>query len=387
MKPVSSPINSATPLRVVYLTAPGRFGGIETVVRELSSGLTRRGHAICVVCLLDELDDPASHPFVLGLGIDGVDVEIIQLPHRAYLRERDEVVGILRRFRGDVLHTHGYHADIIGGMAARAAGVPRITTVHGFTGGGWKNRVYEWLQRRSYRTAHGVIAVSEKLAADLKRDATVRPAVRLIRNAWFRRSGRADRSTARATLGLDEDSYVVGWIGRISREKGPDLALTALTDPAAGGLELCMVGEGPMRRELEARTCSQPGARIHWTGAIPNAGHFMAAFDVVLLSSRTEGTPMVLLEAMDAEVPAIVTRVGGIPDMVGTDEALLVKTEDPAGLLRAVLAVAADPDAAARRASNAALRLEASFAPEGWLAAHEAVYAAAVGRASEGGGR
>lgn len=379
MKSTDNETGAIAPLRVVQLAAPARFGGLETVVRQLSSGLLRRGHAICVACLLDEDIDARAHPFVAGLRGDGVPVEIIQLPHRAYLRERDAVAEVVGQFSADVLHTHGYHADLVGAMAARAERVPRVATAHGFIGGGWKNRVYEALQRRSYRKVAGVVAVSEAIAEDLSRDEAVAPAVRLLPNAWARRPARLDRKRARVLLGLDADAFTVGWIGRMSREKGPDVVLEAFDEPPTGAQVLCMVGDGPLRAALEGKRSSH-GARVHWTGAVPDVGNLFAAFDAVVLSSRTEGTPMVLLEAIDAEVPVVATRVGGIPAVVGPDEALLVEPEDPAALRRAVMTIVADPVAAERRAERAVRRMASEFSSDEWLAAHEAIYAGALAR-------
>lgn len=348
---------------------------------------------MCLACRLDEDEDPASHPLVLALRDADVAVEIIQLPHRAYRRERAMLTTMIRDFEADVVHTHGYHMDVVGGRAARLASVPRVTTAHGFTGGGWKNRVYEVLQRRSYRSAKAVVAVSRSLADRLARDAAVAPKVRYLQNAWILRSDRLPRERARLALGLELDGFVVGWVGRMGHEKGPDVVVEALRHPAAGDLTLCMVGDGSLRDGLRASGAADDaggatgtsGATIVWPGGVPDAARLFAAFDVFVLSSRTEGTPMVLFEAMDATVPIVATRVGGVPDVVDSAEALLVACGDPAALREAVLAVAAQPAAARHRAERAKARLAAVFGPGAWLDAHETLYreviAGAPGRA------
>jgi len=179
-------------------------------------------------------------------------------------------------------------------------------------------------------------------------------------------------------LGLPADAVVAGWVGRMSREKGPDVVVAALRDEDANHVTLCMVGEGPLRAELAERTVSGHGARVLWAGAVPDAGRLFAAFDVLVLSSRTEGTPMVLFEAMDAGVPIVATRVGGVPDVIGPGEAILVPPENPAALRAAVLEALADEEEAQRRAARAASRLKDVFGAEAWLAAHEAIYRRAV---------
>ncbi|MFW6040030.1 MAG: glycosyltransferase, partial [Gemmatimonadota bacterium] len=266
--------------------------------------------------------------------------------------------------------------DVVGARAARLAGVPRVATAHGFTGGGWKNRIYEMLQRRSYRSTRAVIAVSRALADRLERDAAVAPVVHYLQNAWVRRSDRLPRDRARRALGLDIDGFVVGWVGRMSHEKGSDVVVEALRHPSASDLTLCMVGDGPRRDKLRSSGTENDagGASIVWPGAVPDAGRLFAAFDVFVLSSRTEGTPMVLFEAMDATVPIVATRVGGVPDVVDSAEALLVDPDDPVALREAILSVRMQPEAARHRAEHAKARLATEFGPQAWLDAHEELY-------------
>lgn len=382
---MSSPATGQA-LRIVQLTAPGRFGGLETVVQQLSAGLHRRGHAVRVLCRLDTGVDPDEHPLVRALRRSGVDVEAFSLPHRAYFAGCREITRRLRAFGADIVHTHGYHADVIGALAARAASVPRVATAHGFTGGGWKNRLFEALQRRSYRSAAAVIAVSEPLAERLSRDSRISRAVTCIPNAWARSTHRLEREAARQELGLSSDAVVVGWVGRMTREKGPDVAVAAVSDPAAAHLTLCMVGEGPMRADLSGSAADGGGARVVWVGAVADAGRLFSAFDVLLLSSRTEGTPMVLLEAMDAGVPIVATSVGGVPNVLGPAEATLVPPEDPAALCAALLEMLADDEMARQRAVRASSRLDEEFGADSWLAAHEAIYRGAAGRGAGPGG-
>jgi glycosyltransferase involved in cell wall biosynthesis len=117
-------------------------------------------------------------------------------------------------------------------------------------------------------------------------------------------------------------------------------------------------------------------SRIRWHGVVPNAAALFPAFDAWILSSRTEGTPIALLEAMAAGVPAVVTAVGGVPDVVSAREATLVAPDDAGALAQAVEAVLADPAGARRRAEAARERLRAEFDPDQWLEAHVERYRA-----------
>jgi len=327
-----------------------------------------------VACLLDEDDDPARHPLVSALRDGDVRLEVIQ--PGAGRRSRAVIAALMHDFKPQVVHTHGSGMHRMGASATRRASVPRVATVHGVTGRGWRSWFHEYLQRRSHRSAAAVVAVSRSMADRLTRDAAVAPAVRVLQNAWVRRSDRLPRARARLALGLDPDAFVIGWVGRVSREKGPDVVLEALRHPAASELTLCMVGDGPLRDDLRDSVAASDtvGAAVAWPGGVPDAGRLFAAFDVFVLSSRTEGTPMVLFEAMDATVPIVATRVGGVPDVVDSAEALLVDPNDPAALRDAVLAVRTQPEAARHRAEHAKARLTTEFGPEAWLDAHEELY-------------
>jgi glycosyltransferase involved in cell wall biosynthesis len=130
-----------------------------------------------------------------------------------------------------------------------------------------------------------------------------------------------------------------------------------------------------MRRSLDA----QAGAlglngRIRWHGVVPDSARVLGAFDVCVLSSRTEGTPMVLFEAMAAGVPVVATAVGGVPDVVSSREAVLVPSDDPVVLADRIRDLYDNAGPARERARAARARLERDFAVAPWLARYEAIY-------------
>jgi glycosyltransferase involved in cell wall biosynthesis len=107
---------------------------------------------------------------------------------------------------------------------------------------------------------------------------------------------------------------------------------------------------------------------------VPDAGQLFSAFDGFVLSSRTEGTPIVLFEAMRARTPIVATSVGGVPDVVSSNEAILVPPEDPAALAAALDRLVADPAAAQLRAQEAYRRLLAERNLDSWIRQHEVLY-------------
>jgi glycosyltransferase involved in cell wall biosynthesis len=282
--------------------------------------------------------------------------------------------------RPDVVHTHGYRPDVLASGVARGLGLATATTVHGFTGGDLKNRMYEWLQRRSFRRFGAVVAVSKPLVEQLARGGVPRDRIHLVPNAWSSAARHLTREQARAKLGITDQGFRIGWVGRLSREKGADLLLEALARLPDPAFRVSFIGDGRERTALAARAAALGVAdRVQWHGTVPDAGALYAAFDCYALSSRTEGTPIVLFEAMAARVPIVAAAVGGVPDVVRSGEGLLVPPESPAALAEAIGHVRADPAGAESRAAAAEAALGTRFSPERWLERYDAIYHALTG--------
>jgi glycosyltransferase involved in cell wall biosynthesis len=368
---------------ILHVVAPATVGGLERVVQALASGLRRRGHRVAVAAVVTP--GPREPPLLAALRDNGVEVHALAVPDRRYLRERAAVRSLCRALRPDVVHTHGYRPDVVDAGVARGEGRPTVTTVHGFTGRDWKGRLYERLQVRAYRRFDAVAAVSRPQVDLLVRRGVTPERVHLVRNAWTGSAAPLSRDAARSTLGLPAAGCLIGWVGRFSREKGPDVVVRAMASLADLPVRAAMVGGGSGLAAARAEATRLGVAdRITWPGQVPDAAALLCAFDLFVLSSRTEGTPIVLFEAMSAGVPVVASRVGGVPDVVGDDEAVLVPADDPAALAAAVRAVLADPAAARVRAEAARRRLSSDFALDPWLDRYEAVYGAACSEAAGG---
>lgn len=359
---------------ILQILAPGDVGGLERVVEYLVAGLARRRHDVHVAAVLETGNrEPDS---VRSLRETGAAVHPLPIPARGYWRERAAIDHLCRTLCPAVVHTHGYRPDVLHGGVARRLGIPVVSTAHGFTGGAWKNRCYQWLQRRAWRRFDAVVAVSRALATQLARDGVPRQRIHIVPNAWGGSPDSLDRSAARAALTLPEGRFHVGWVGRLSWEKGADVLIDALTYLEDIPLVASVVGAGPESRALRQRAIACGVCdRLIWHGSVRDAGRLFQGFDVFVLSSRTEGTPMTLFEAMAADVPVVVTRVGGVPDVVSGTEALLVPPGDPRALAAAIRAVWRDKAGAASRAGAAHERLKRDFAVEPWVDAYDAIYA------------
>ncbi len=362
--------------RVVHIVAPAPYGGLETVVRALANASRERGRDVVVAILLQ---DGEPHPFAERLRADGVAVREIRCGRRRYLAEIGAMVGLLREVGATLVHAHNYHADLVGWAAARRCGLPVVSTVHGFSSSDWKGWLYEWLDVRLLTRFDGVICVSEQTEAIMRRAGCRPERVFLVRNGHWAPPP-LPRADARRVLGLDQDAAVVGWVGRLSVEKGADLLLDALSGsapPPAG--HVVLVGDGPERDALEARVraAGAPLARVRFAGRRDDAPALLAAFDVLALSSRREGTPMVVLEDMGAGVPVVAFGVGGVPQVVDGATGWLVPPGDVSAFAVALGEALSRPDEAARRAAAARRCLAERFGAAEWLERTDAVYAAA----------
>lgn len=360
---------------VLHILAPMREGGLERVVEMMSSGM-RAGDRIHVAAVL-EPSAADRHPFVLRLESLGVSVTPVVVDARDYLREYRLLTALVTRLKPAVVHTHGYRADVIGGAVARTHRIPAVSTVHGFTGGGAKNRLNERLQCFALRRATAVMAVSRPLVGHLIRAGVPRERVHCVPNGFRPGDKLMPRAAARRALGIPVGELVVGWVGRLSHEKGPDVMLDSLarSDPA---WRLSMIGEGRETERLRRRASKLGiGHRITWHGSVADAGSLLTAFDAFALTSRTEGTPISLLEAMYAGVPIVATGVGGVGDVVTAAEAILVPAETPEAIAGGLASIVHDPAAAKLRSVHARNKAVNSFDPASWLATVDSVYSAA----------
>lgn len=365
-------------LTILHVLAPAQFGGLESVVRLLATGQRARGHRVIVSANVK----PGPHPLLDALTEAGVQVDQFQATARQSTLERTHIRTLIDTHGVQIVHTHGYRPDILDIPVARKAGVSAVSTLHGFTGGDWKVRLYEKLQIRAVRNADAVVAASAGIVDRCQRNGVSRARVHLIRNAYAPSPHTLSRENARRVLQLADNTHHIVWVGRLSEEKAPDRVVEAFGQAFGNqsGVKLSIIGDGPMRDSLQTRAAELGvGDRVIFHGIVPDASHYLRGFDSFALTSRTEGTPLVLLEAMAAEIPIVATAVGGVPDVVSPNEADLVRVEADERAIITQLAqalhrvVANSPDVV-RRTHAACIRLATVFGVEPWLNQYDTVY-------------
>ena len=272
----------------------------------------------------------------------------VALPHPRAADFGPAIAGHLRAHPPEVFHVHvgTGREDFDGARVARAAGVPAVlqTQHYPWLMGSPKHRVPFF---HAIEPVDHLVTVSAGQRRTYERIGVPADRMTTVPNGIRPRGAGPGRQAARAALGLDPDRPVVLTVGRLNVMKGH----THLLDAVPGllrrfpDLAVVIVGQGHLEQALRAQA-----AALGVTGAVHLAGHrsdarmLLDAADVFVLPSRHEGMPLALLEAMDAGLPVVATRVIGSEEVVDEGRTgLLVRPRDPAGLGTALGRLLADP--------------------------------------------
>jgi len=349
-------------IKVVRVIARLNVGGPALHVAYLTEGLADRGYDTTLVAgSLARGEESMAHVAQKR----GAKIVPLAALHREIspLRDAGAIVRLARLLRAErpqIMHTHTAKAGAVGRFAALLAGDARppiiVHTYHGHVLRGYFNPLttlaFRTLERWLATFTTKLIAVSPEVRDDLVRlgvapaekFAVIRLGIELGERVG---GGDAVRSETRRRLGIGDDAYVVGWVGRMTAVKRTDdvlRAFRALLDQDPGAW-LILVGDGPDRDHLE-RYAHTLGVvrRCLFLGYQDDVAPFYEAIDALLLPSVNEGTPVSVIEALAAERPAVATRVGGIPDVVrdGVD-GFLVDVGDASALAERLAELARDP--------------------------------------------
>ena len=349
-------------MRLLQVIAELGRGGAERIVLDLAADAVARGDEVVVAS--------AGGVWVERVGWAGATHRQVPLHHR---RATDVVTagirlaGEQRRFRPDVVHTHNVGAAAatwLGSLAMRHR-PSSVCTVHGLA-----HDDYPRAARILRRMAPFVVACAPAVQRRLVDAGYPEDRIEVIPNGAGLAAPTDDAvEAARERLGLDDRSVAIG-VGRLVPQK----AWSTLLEATAGrhDLQVVVVGEGPLRSELEdeARRWSSP---VRFVGAVDDVAAVLGAADCFVSTSAWEGLPLSLLEALSLGVPAIATAVDGVTDVVPEGAALLVAPGDPAATGRALEDLLGDPDRR-RSLSAAASRASRAWSPDRMLDGYHRLY-------------
>lgn len=320
---------------------------------------------------------------------EGVRVHAVEMPRRITpLRDLVALARLwwrLRAIRPQIVHAHTPKGGLLGMIAAWLARVPvRIYHIHGLpfmTASGHKRRLLRWSERVSCRLAHQVfcvshsireVAIAERLCPASKIKVLCGGSINGV-DAHGRFSPASldatARRAARAALGIPPDAMVLGFIGRVVRDKGIEelVAAWCLLRDQFPNLHLVVAGPfepyDPITPAAEATLRGDP--RIHLTGWLDDTRAVHASIDILVLPTYREGFGVVALEAAAMEVPVVATRIPGCIDAVQDGvTGTLVPVGDATALADAIRRYILDPDARRRHGRAGRQRVLREFQQE-----------------------
>ncbi|MFM2422104.1 MAG: hypothetical protein RL291_634 [Pseudomonadota bacterium] len=266
-----------------FLVDSSSLGGIERHIETLAVALKRRGIPVEVVLYADH----GANPWCRQLEAAG-------LKHRALAGSPPALLSEMRRSAPALVHTHGYKANIFGRFAARILGTPVVSTFHAGERGAFPVNLYQALDEYSS-------FLGARLCVSAAIQQTLPYGARLTEN--FIAMAPPPVSTALARH--------VGFVGRLSNEKGPDF-FCELAERCADIAEFHVWGDGPMRASLEARY----GRHVLFHGLTTDISQAWRKIGLLAMPSRAEGMPMAALEALSQGIPLLASNVGGLPRLI-----------------------------------------------------------------------
>lgn len=371
------------PIRIFYVIDNLAFRGGERTTLQLAQRLDRRRFQLSVGC------SPG------GLFVDRLrELEVSFVPVEMRRNWRlDSVLTLARALedrRPDIVHTQG-RGDPFGRTAARLAGVPAVVSTVAAIAGRyqvdaiWRKALYRAIDRLTDPLVDRFIAVNPSSVAVLvERHRVARDRIAIIPNGIEIDRFDPDRSVRgdwRSRHGIPLDAHLIGGLGRLTWEKGFGDLIRAAAPRIERGSWLVIAGEGPNRARLQA-LAEELGIqeRCRLVGFVEDVPAFLADLDLFVLSSRIEGHPMVLLEAMAMARPVIATAVPGATDTISDGvDGCLVPVGDVDALARAIEWMPRDPAHAAVLGRNARRTVTRTYTADRMVRRTAALYARLAG--------
>lgn len=345
------------PLKILQLISSAGFYGAENVLLELSDELKKAGHSITVGVLRNSRN-PNLELSAKAAG-RSINTAVFECNGKFDLNTISAIGSYVRDGSIDIVHSHGYKANIYAVLSNRKNRRPLVTTCHNWIVSNARMGFYTRLDKIFLKRFDAVVPVSETVES-LLRDAKVDSRkVHLVENginiSRFLKAGEA--KGLRGALGIDARSKVIGAVGRLTGEKGHSVLLQSAR-MVLDSHENCffvIVGDGRLRGELEEQArAAGIGERVVFTGARSDIPELLSMMDVFVLPSLTEGQPMALLEAMAAGKAIVASDVGDVKKLLKDGQlGAVTRPGDPASCSSGILHYLDDPSAAEKTGAMA----------------------------------
>ena len=362
-------------MRVLHLISSGGMYGAEAVILNLSHALRREGDESVIGSFGNA--GLQLHERALAEGLPSMEIRCGGQFSPQTMRAIHEAVAT---HRVELVHSHGYKADVYAWAALRGSGMALVSTCHTWYDNDVAVRVYGALDRWVLRRFSRVVAVSAEVEERLRRSGISAQRVRRIRNGIDLQpfAGVAgSRGTEPAVAGR-----TAGLVGRLAPEKGVDVFLeaAAIVSRALPEVRFVVAGDGPERSRLEAQRRDLGLVdRLQLPGHADSMVAVYAAMDLLVSASRQEGLPIALLEGMASGLPVVGTAVGDVSALVAAGETgLLVAADDASALAEAMLRVLRDDGLRTAMGRNARALVARDFSVDRMTSEYREVYREAI---------
>lgn len=341
---------------VLHIVGTPGTGGVQNLIFDLAASPAGRAYRHSLLCLFGVLEEYAARFREAGMAVDScpvpwpgsLDVGSYRasrwIRHQLAFTFPYRLARVLRRLEPDLVHSHVAHRiDLQAEGVLRLARLPFVWTIHGkYRPEGRELERWRKVTRLAAGRPSAITAVAEDLARDFRGRGLDHPDGILVTRGGVDLSRFRERRPAdpawRERWGIPAGAVLVGAAGRLVTEKAYEIFVRAAARiPAERGVHFVIAGGGPLERSLE-KEIARAGLekRFHLVGFEWDVPRFLAQLDVFVLSSRFEGFPIALLEALASGLPAVATPVGGVPEMLGADGGLIVAPESEEELAAAL---------------------------------------------------
>lgn len=357
-------------------------GGVDCYLRMLLAHMNRSSFEHILVCSFDYNKEDYEHIVDTFIQVDMCNTLSLEKDRYATIKVR----GLIREYRPDAIYCHSSKAGGIGRIANIGLGTPIVYNPHGWAfnmNSSWtKKELYLWIERILALFTTKLVAISnyEKLSA-IENRVTSAKKIKVIFNGIDVENINSqlfENGITRELLGIRNDAYVIGMVGRISAQKSPDVFVRAAAKirDCIPESHFIIVGDGDQRSEIEG-LINEIGLKqsVTITGWVDNPLPYTMLFDQALLLSRWEGFGLVLAEYMKLGKPVVATEINAIPDLITDhDNGLLVEVDNVQQIVDAVLNIYHDKELRNKLVSNGMKRVDAFFDVKRVASEHEQLF-------------
>lgn len=338
---------SLNKIKVLYVINSLAMGGAEELILNICKNISKKKFLVEVVVLQKEME-----PIGNELKEIGIEVHILKCLHNPLdIRKTVKLINIIKKYKPDIIHSHLFDSNFHARIAGVLCGVQSLV-IHEHSTYHQKEKFFRfpvYADRVLARFTYKIIAISDAVKNfTVRQEKIPENKFEVIRNCIpvdkFIKQDRASiKHGVREQLGIKQDSFLIINVASLTKQKGHEYLLEAMASLKIQNTMLLLVGDGPLRRNLNDQVKKLNLAdKVIFLGIRRDIPELLAASDLFVLPSIWEGQGLVILEAMASGLPIVATNVGGVPEVVTEREGYLIEPKNPQALANAITKIKSD---------------------------------------------